>query len=156
MQRYWAVVKFDFVTMDGDNIYGGHSPRDFQQKFEEPYKPLLDENVKFYASLGNHDDPQLEINYKPYSMGGNRYYTFQKEERAVLRARQQLHDAATAFMARRQAEELKCEMEDCVLPSPFVHMCEVPRSRHRSSQPAYAAVHEIWRQCSVERPRTRI
>ncbi|WP_348264304.1 metallophosphoesterase [Telmatobacter sp. DSM 110680] len=79
MQRYWSVVKFDFVTMDGDNIYGGHSPRDFQVKFEEPYKILLDENVKFYASLGNHDDPQLEINYKPYSMGGNRYYTFQKK-----------------------------------------------------------------------------
>ena len=48
-------------------------------KFEEPYKPLLDENVKFYASLGNHDDPQIEINYKPYSMGGSRYYTFQKK-----------------------------------------------------------------------------
>jgi hypothetical protein len=79
MQRYWSVVKFDFVTMDGDNIYGGHSPRDFQLKFEEPYKSLLDENVKFYASLGNHDDPQLEINYKPYGMGGNRYYTFQKK-----------------------------------------------------------------------------
>lgn len=79
MQRYWSVVKFDFVTMDGDNIYGGHSPRDFRLKFEEPYKSLLDENVKFYASLGNHDDPQLEINYKPYGMDGNRYYTFQKK-----------------------------------------------------------------------------
>ena len=79
MQRYWMKVKFDFVTMDGDNIYGGHSPRDFQLKFEDPYKPLLDEGVKFYASLGNHDDPQIEINYKPYNMGGNRYYTFDKK-----------------------------------------------------------------------------
>ena len=78
MQRYWATVKFDFVTMDGDNIYGGHSPQDFQQKFEIPYKQLLDENVKFYASLGNHDDADLEKNYKPYNMGGNRYYTFRK------------------------------------------------------------------------------
>lgn len=79
MQRYWMKVKFDFVTMDGDNIYGGHSPRDFRRKFEEPYKPLLDEGVKFYASLGNHDDPQIEINYKPYNMNGNRYYTFDKK-----------------------------------------------------------------------------
>ena len=79
MQRYWTKVKFDFVTMDGDNIYGGHSPRDFKLKFEEPYKPLLDEGVKFYASLGNHDDAQIEINYKPYSMNGNRYYTFNKK-----------------------------------------------------------------------------
>jgi hypothetical protein len=79
MQHYWTKVKFDFVTMDGDNIYGGHSPRDFKIKFEEPYKPLLDEGVKFYASLGNHDDAQIEINYKPYNMGGNHYYTFNKK-----------------------------------------------------------------------------
>ena len=79
MQRYWMKVKFDFVTMDGDNIYGGHSPRDFRLKFEDPYKPLLDEGVKFYASIGNHDDPQIEINYKPYNMGGDRYYTFDKK-----------------------------------------------------------------------------
>jgi len=78
MQRYWQVVKFNFVTMDGDNIYGGHSPGDFQRKFEQPYKPLLDEGVKFYASLGNHDDPDIERNYKPFDMGGNRYYTFTK------------------------------------------------------------------------------
>jgi len=78
MQRYWQVVKFDFVTMDGDNIYGGHSPKDFERKFEDPYKPLLDEKVKFYASVGNHDDPDIERNYKLYNMGGNRYYTFNK------------------------------------------------------------------------------
>lgn len=79
MQHYWRKVKFDFVTMDGDNIYGGHSPRDFRVKFEEPYKALLDEGVKFYASLGNHDDAQIEINYKPYNMGGNHYYTFSRK-----------------------------------------------------------------------------
>lgn len=78
MERYWKTVKFEFVTMDGDNIYGGHSPRDFKVKFELPYKQLLDENVKFYASLGNHDDADLERNYKPYNMDGKRYYTFRK------------------------------------------------------------------------------
>jgi hypothetical protein len=79
MHHYWTKVKFDFVTMDGDNIYGGHSPHDFKIKFEEPYKALLDEGVKFYASLGNHDDAEIEINYKPYNMGGNHYYTFNKK-----------------------------------------------------------------------------
>ena len=79
MQHYWTKVKFDFVTMNGDNIYGGHSPHDFRVKFEEPYKALLDEGVKFYASLGNHDDPQIEINYKPYNMNGNHFYTFSKK-----------------------------------------------------------------------------
>lgn len=78
MQRYWTAVHFDFVTMDGDNIYYGHKPSDFQKKFELPYKALLDEGVKFYACLGNHDDPKLEENYKPYNMGGNRYYSFRK------------------------------------------------------------------------------
>src|ERR1700683_399581 len=62
MERFREVVKYDFVVMDGDNIYGGHKASDFQRKFEEPYKPLLDAGVKFYASLGNHDDPDVERN----------------------------------------------------------------------------------------------
>ena len=71
-------VKFDFVIMLGDNIYGGHSPDDFKKKFEIPYKPLLDAGVKFYASLGNHDDPNIERLYKPFNMNGDRYYTFKR------------------------------------------------------------------------------
>jgi hypothetical protein len=78
MERFRELVKYDFVVMDGDNIYGGHKASDFQQKFEMPYKPLLDAGVKFYASLGNHDDPDVEINYKLYNMGGKRYYSFRK------------------------------------------------------------------------------
>jgi len=71
-------VKFDFVIMLGDNIYGGHSASDFKRKFEEPYKSLLDAGVKFYASLGNHDDPNIERLYKPFNMNGERYYTFKR------------------------------------------------------------------------------
>lgn len=78
MELYRAKVGYDFVIMLGDNIYGGHSPADFQRKFELPYKPLLDGGVKFYASLGNHDDPEVETRYKPFGMDGQRYYTFQK------------------------------------------------------------------------------
>lgn len=78
MELYRQAVKYDFVVMLGDNIYGGHSPEDFQRKFEQPYKPLLDAGVKFYASLGNHDDPDVEIRYKPFGMDGQRYYTFTK------------------------------------------------------------------------------
>ncbi|HZU22378.1 MAG TPA: metallophosphoesterase, partial [Terriglobales bacterium] len=76
MERYRQAVHYEFVVMLGDNIYGGHSPADFQRKFEEPYKLLLDSGVKFYASLGNHDDPEVEIHYKPFNMDGQRYYTF--------------------------------------------------------------------------------
>jgi hypothetical protein len=68
---------FDFVLMLGDNIYGGKSQQDFERKFELPYKPLLDAGVKFYASIGNHDDPNERL-YKPFNMGGARYYSFKK------------------------------------------------------------------------------
>ncbi len=78
MEGYRAAVKYDFVIMLGDNIYGGHGPEDFTRKFELPYKPLLDAGVKFYASLGNHDDPNIERLYKPFNMNGERYYTFKK------------------------------------------------------------------------------
>jgi len=78
METYRQTVGFDFVIMLGDNIYGGHSARDLSQKFELPYKPLLDAGVKFYASLGNHDDPDIESRYRPFNMNGERYYTFKR------------------------------------------------------------------------------
>ncbi len=77
MMAYHQKFPFDFVIMLGDNIYGGHNPRDFEQKFSVPYKPLLDAGVKFYAALGNHDDPNERF-YKPFNMNGARYYTYKK------------------------------------------------------------------------------
>jgi calcineurin-like phosphoesterase family protein len=84
MEKYREATHFNFVLMLGDNIYGGHSPKDFATKFEQPYKPLLDAGVKFYASLGNHDDPNDERLYKPFNMGGERYYAFRKGEVAFF------------------------------------------------------------------------
>lgn len=76
MMAYHQRFDFDFVLMVGDNIYEGPATEeDYRLKFEEPYKPLLDAGVKFYASLGNHDDTN-EIYYKPFNMNGHRYYTF--------------------------------------------------------------------------------
>lgn len=66
---------FTFVLMLGDNIYGRDTPRDFEKKFERPYAALLGAGVPFYASLGNHDDPN-QRSYQPFNMGGERYYTF--------------------------------------------------------------------------------
>lgn len=77
MEAYENVVHYDFVIMMGDNIYGGHKPKDFERKFQTPYKPLLDAGVKFYACLGNHDNSD-ETLYKPFNMSGQRYYTFKK------------------------------------------------------------------------------
>jgi hypothetical protein len=69
---------YEFVLMMGDNMYGGESARDFQNKFEKPYKPILDAGIKFYAALGNHDSPNQRM-YKPFNMNGERYYTFKPQ-----------------------------------------------------------------------------
>jgi predicted phosphodiesterase len=71
------VFPFTFVLMMGDNLYGSERPQDYAKKFEQPYKALLDANVAFYATLGNHDDPNQRL-YKPFNMNGERYYTFTK------------------------------------------------------------------------------
>ncbi len=66
---------YELVTLVGDNLYGSDRPQDFKNKFELPYKPLLDAGVKFYAALGNHDSREQK-NYKPFNMGGKLYYAF--------------------------------------------------------------------------------
>jgi predicted phosphodiesterase len=68
---------FEFVIALGDDLYDGSNPSDYESKFEQPYKLLLDAGVKFYAVLGNHDNPNERF-YKPFNMNGQKYYTFKK------------------------------------------------------------------------------
>ena len=70
---------FEFVLMTGDNLYGRETARDYEKKFAIPYKPLLDAGVKFYASLGNHDDDG-QIQYKLFNMNGKKYYSFKPKD----------------------------------------------------------------------------
>ena len=79
MAAWHAKFPFDLVLMLGDNIYGPHTPRDYELKFEVPYRALLDAGVTFQAAIGNHDDSG-EINYAGFNMGGRRYYTFRRSE----------------------------------------------------------------------------
>jgi predicted MPP superfamily phosphohydrolase len=79
-----ARFRFDFAIMLGDNLYGREREGDYQSKFERPYKPLLDAGVKFYASLGNHDEPDQRF-YKPFNMNGERYYSFRPRLLATVR-----------------------------------------------------------------------
>lgn len=61
----WAVARrmctwrkthpFDVVITTGDNIYENGEPALFDSNFSEPYSCLLDNGVRFHASLGNHD-----------------------------------------------------------------------------------------------------
>jgi predicted phosphodiesterase len=62
---------FEFAIMLGDNLYGSEN---YVTKFERPYKALLDAGVKFYAALGNHDEPTQRF-YAKFNMDGKRYYT---------------------------------------------------------------------------------
>jgi hypothetical protein len=82
MARVRERFPFEFVLTVGDNIYGSERPQDFAKKFEIPYKPLLDNGVKFYASLGNHDS-QDQAHYKLFNMGGKPYYTMKPETQSV-------------------------------------------------------------------------
>ena len=75
MTDWRARFPFEFVLMTGDNLYGSERPRDYEQKFSIPYKLLIDAGVKFYASLGNHDDAG-QTQYKLFNMDGKKYYSF--------------------------------------------------------------------------------
>jgi predicted phosphodiesterase len=119
MEAYHNVVNFDFVIMLGDNIYGGHEPRDFAQKFEVPYKPLLDTGVKFYASLGNHDDPKLEPLYKPFNMNGERYYTFKRGDVQFFALDSNYMDAQQLSWLQQNLRSSKAQWKICFFHHPL-------------------------------------
>jgi len=75
MLQAHGVFPFEFVVMVGDNLYGSQDKRDFVDKFEIPYGPLLRMKIPFYATLGNHDKP-ANRDYPLFNMGGQRYYSF--------------------------------------------------------------------------------
>jgi 3',5'-cyclic AMP phosphodiesterase CpdA len=77
MVQYHQAFPFEFVLMLGDNMYGGESAKDFQEKFSNVYEDLLAGKVKFYATLGNHD-LALQTNYENFNMNGKEYYRLKK------------------------------------------------------------------------------
>lgn len=111
MQAYRRVFPFDFVVMAGDNVYDGGTPDDYRLKFELPYKPLLDDGVKFYAAIGNHDDPNQPY-YAPFHMEGQRYYTFQPPSfvARIVGADVRFFMIDTEYIDREQLQWLDREM----------------------------------------------
>jgi hypothetical protein len=95
---------FDMAILLGDNIYGGEGSRDFEKKFERPFRPLIDAGVKFYASLGNHDDTS-QVNYKLFNMNGERFYSFKPKNGIRFFA------LDSNYLDRRQFEWLAKELE---------------------------------------------
>ena len=97
------IFPYDFVLMTGDNLYGGESPRDYENKFSLPYQQLLASGVKFYASLGNHDNSNQRF-FKDFNMNGKEYYSFKKGNVRFFALNSNYMDAA---QLRWLEEELK-------------------------------------------------
>jgi hypothetical protein len=74
MAKFHESFPAEMVITVGDNLYGAERPQDFKTKFEDPYKPLLDADVKFYGALGNHDARE-QRSYKLFNMEGKLYYS---------------------------------------------------------------------------------
>jgi hypothetical protein len=106
---------FEFAIMLGDNLYGSEGPSAYLQKFERPYASLLTAGVKFYASLGNHDEPAQRF-YKPFNMDGKRYYSFNKGE-------VEFFVLDSTYMTPQQIDWLKGELEqsDAKWKIPYMH-----------------------------------
>ena len=102
MIEYHKIFPFEFVLMMGDNMYGGEAPADFEKKFAEPYKVLLDSKVKFYATLGNHDEA-LQVNYEKFNMNGKEYYRFTKGNVAF-------YSLNSNYMDKKQVQWLEDEL----------------------------------------------
>ena len=123
-----ARFPFDLVIMLGDNLYGQQKPGDFVKKFERPYAMLLAANVKFQASLGNHDRPQ-NVSYGPFNMNGQRYYTY-------IRTNVRFFALDSTLMDPKQLDWLENALKDSREPWKicyFHHPLYSNASRHGSS-----------------------
>ena len=148
-------VQFDFVIMLGDNIYGGESPADFKRKFEDPYKKLLDAGVKFYASLGNHDNPNQRF-YKPFNMDGRRYYDYRRGNAAFFALDSNYMDPEQIAWLRKELAGLRCAVENLLLSPSAVLRFEGPRLGHRPAQGPGADLQTVRRAGSLQRPRAHL
>ncbi|HLA09871.1 MAG TPA: metallophosphoesterase [Pyrinomonadaceae bacterium] len=102
MLKSHQAFSFEFVLMTGDNMYGGEGPRDYKRKFEDVYQSLLNSKVKFYASLGNHDEPAQRF-YQHFNMDGKEYYRFKRGNAAF-------YALNSNYMDKKQVEWLQSEL----------------------------------------------
>jgi predicted phosphodiesterase len=137
---------YEFVIMVGDNMYGSQTEKDYQKKFETPYKGILDQNIKFYAALGNHDQPN-QANYKLFNMGGKRFYTFKPRDGVRFFA------LDTNYMDKEQldwlAKELAASGSDWKIPF-FHHPLYSSGGRHGSDQALREQLEPLFVKNSVD------
>lgn len=102
MHQYRQAFPYGFVLMLGDNLYGSEKAEDYRLKFEHVYRPLLDQKVKFYATLGNHDEVN-QRHYEHFNMEGKEYYRFQEGNAAF-------YALNSNYMDKKQVEWLEEEL----------------------------------------------
>src|SRR5690349_9640626 len=141
MARVRQRFPFEFVITVGDNIYGSERPQDFAAKFEIPYKALLENGVKFYASLGNHDSPE-QAHYKPFNMEGKKYYTMKPSKQSV-----KFFALETTYLEPEQVrwaeKELADSNEDWKIPF-FHHPPNSSGERHGSMPTIRTALEPLF------------
>jgi len=145
MVEAYGRFKFEFAIMLGDNMYGGENPSDFVDKFERPYKKLLDAGVKFYAALGNHDEPAQRF-YKPFNMDGKRFYKFSKGDVDFF-------VLDSTYITPEQVGWLKKELEDSKAKwkIPYMHHpIYSSGERHGSEMDLRALVEPLFIQYGVD------
>src|SRR2546427_1142522 len=118
MVAWHAKFPFDMAIMLGDNMYGSQEPRDFILKFEMPYRQLLDAGVKFYAALGNHDQ-QTNVKYKPFNMGGERYYTYNRKNVRFFVLDSDLMDPKQVEWIKQELKDSKSDWKICYFHHPL-------------------------------------
>jgi hypothetical protein len=102
MFDYRKLFPFEFALLMGDNIYYQESADDMKTKFENVYRPLLDDGVKFYASLGNHDESNQRF-YQYFNMNGEEYYRLRKGDASF-------YALNSTYMDKRQLKWLEDEL----------------------------------------------
>jgi predicted MPP superfamily phosphohydrolase len=148
MKRVHDQYPFNLVTLVGDNLYGSERPQDFKNKFEDPYKPLLDAGVKFYASLGNHDDPQEQRNYKLFNMDGKRYFSFKPDTKQSVRFFVLESSYLTPDQVAWFEQELKDSNSDWKIPY-FHHPPYSSGERHGSDPQVRKALEPLFLKYNV-------
>jgi Calcineurin-like phosphoesterase len=148
MKRAHDQFPFEVVATVGDNLYGSEGPQDFKKKFEDPYQPLLDAGVKFYASLGNHDDQQKQSHYKLFNMDGKRYYTFKPTTKQSV----QFFALDTSYPSAEQIAWFEKELKDSDAGWKIPYFHHPPYSsgeRHGSDSQIRRALEPLFLQYNV-------